>query len=1222
MKKLNLWSHAGFVTALVSLVAISVLLSPPLKSQSFYGSIVGTVTDASGAIVPSANVTITNIGTNETRTDKTDASGAYRFVNLVPANYKVEVTKANFKRFLRSPIPVQVGNTTRVDVDLQVGAATETVEVTTQVPLLQTDSGTLGAEVEGKRVQEMPLNGRNTMNLIALAPGVVPQGSAMGSTTNNQGGGNTSPGGWGNYQVGGGIAGQQAEFVDGVPVNTLGSQNGLSLVPTQDAVQEFNVSSSGTGADFGRYGGGVVNMTTKSGANEFHGSAYEYLRNTALNANSYFNKSAEVQLSEANKPTKFNQNQYGVVFNGPIKKDKAFFLFTWEGFKSRIGYASPATVPTADMINGTIPAVYSHGNLENNIQDPLGHCTITPNGPSGTPTSFTVTDNGSGKCFDPTAALFKQYYALPTPGFSDPANDNYFIDAVIGNNQNQYNGRVDYNLSANQRLFARYTYWNITDIPFNEFPSAKYDVGDGGSLIRTHQAVIGDTYTFSPKTVLDVRLSLMRNQSFGSLADMNVDQAIFGSAFGALSSQELLHVYPTFAFGSGGGPGGPPGGGGGGASSAVHNLYASWANGLNEGYYDNYFLSGNLVRMIGRHSLKIGAEFRLMDAPALGNSGSPSFAFSGNKTNDEWADFLLGYTATGSINSGIWTTDYDYYQAYYLQDTWQASRKLTITGGVRWELPGGQAEKKNMNTVLLPTATDPSTQVTGTLALVASSLYAPRTILEVKHDLFAPNLGFAYRLNSDTVVRGGYGLSWLPPDLTSPGPGSGPSNSPINSSSTSYTNSGSAVNTNTYLYQAFENVNGGKLNALPGRVANFMATIPLVAAQQQSISGWVPTDPYGYTQQWNLSLSRQMKGNWMVEASYAGTKGTHEPALGGTLDQLNPTIVASYGSPAAAYAALEANTSQTTPGGVTQNVTVGRSLQPLPYYSSVTDNAAHWGATTYQAMQLRAEKRFGSGGVLMAGYTWSKMIGDTDTGNGNLEVHASPTTHSSGEGNLQNYWDHKADRSIMSYNTPQRLVVSYVLNLPFGQGQRWANSGGGALSRLASGWAVNGITTFQDGFPININEGAQSAWGDFDGGTIRPDYTPGATGCNGKKTISGSAVKRLGEWFNTACFTEPATFTVPGPGGSSQTKSFGFGNEPRVDGTLRSEGIDNWDLSLLKSTKITERTNFQFRAEFFNIANRVQFAPPVNSNDSQGFGGILAQGNQPRLIQVSGRLTF
>lgn len=290
-------------------------------AQTSYGSINGIVTDNSGAVITGANVTLTNSGTSEKQIIPSDNSGIYRFVNLIPGTYRIDIEKSGFKRLTRGPIQVEVQSAIRIDASLQVGDVNQVVEVTAQTPLLQTEQASLSQVVEGRTVQEMPLNGRNVLNLIGLVPGVVPQGSSTGNPMGNQSGGaTTNPNGWGNYQIGGGMANQSATFIDGAPIN-MSYVNSTVLVPTQDAIQEFRVATNDVSAEFGRFAGGVVNMATRSGTNSFHGGLYEYFRNKNLNANNFFNN-----RSGLGRPA-FTQNQYGANIGGPIIKDKTFFFF-------------------------------------------------------------------------------------------------------------------------------------------------------------------------------------------------------------------------------------------------------------------------------------------------------------------------------------------------------------------------------------------------------------------------------------------------------------------------------------------------------------------------------------------------------------------------------------------------------------------------------------------------------------------------------------------------------------------------------------------------------------------------------------------------------------------------------------------------------------------------------------------------------------------------------
>jgi hypothetical protein len=1202
----------AFATKMLCLLAI-LPFSTQLQAQSFYGSIVGTVTDASGAVVPGATVKVTNAGTNTSQTVQSDGTGKYSFVDLLPATYRVEATKASFKRFVRESVDVAVGSVVRIDLALAVGNVSETVEVSTATPLLQTDSSSLNQEVVGDQVQEMPLNGRNVQNLIALAPGVIPTGSSMGSAELN-GQHHTITGGFNDYEIGGALQGQSGTYVDGVSANVLGG-NTIALIVTQDAIQEFNVATSNAGADFGHYSGGVVNMATKSGTNTLRGSFYEYFRNDDLNANDYFSN-----LAHSNR-VKWDQNQYGAIASGPIKKDKAFLMLSWEEFSLRTGWLNQTYVPTVALQNGvflnqTAPtdpgALTAAGTSSGPICDiepiPVGGVTINGTTFTGTgsyiknlyvPNGGLNTLNGNPTtCGDPLNKVLKTYYPAPN---STLATANFFLVNDLNNNTNQYNGRFDYNIASNQRAFIRYTFWRIGDGAHSEFSDVGYGTGvkwptnDGITVNRTHQAVIGDTVTFNPTTVLDVRVNYMRLFAPNPPQSITVDETQFSPAMTALAPQFSLHELPSFNV------------------SGIHSLYNNWGAISSYQLLTNnaYGLNFSLVKILGRHSLKFGGEDRLLDQTNSGSTGqaagTSSYSNSSFGIGDEWAAFLMGYPTSVSFQTISPVANYNYYQGYYATDTWQAARNLTLTLGLRYELPGGAAERHNKGAVVLPNAVDPYTGITGTETLVAGTLYAGRTGVIPPHNLFAPRLGFAYRVNANTVLRGGYGISYL---FVAQNP-----STPITTASTSFSNSGTIpaqeetvlgcwanlLPTATCINNSV-NIPAG-LNLPIGRSQpNFVVTQNVASAtafKNQSINGPIPYQSFPYTQQWNVDLSHQFKGDWVAEISYSGTKGTNLPAIGRNLNELPDQ----YDSMGAALQTKQACAA--TPGFAANAISAGQCLRPYPYYNNFSDSAKYVGISSFKAVEARTTKRFGRNGVLTANYTWSKNQGDTDTNSGGNEATSTVQGQGGGVGALQDYNNLGAEYAIMSYDVTNRTIISYVLPLPFGKGQKFANSYSGIGSSLVSGWAINGITTFQSGFPLFMSTGNNNLETSFGASTERPNIAPG---CN--KFVGGSSNARVaaGAWFNTSCFTTPANYT--------------FGNAPRVDPNLRTDGQKNFDFAFQKSTALHELSNLEFRAEFFNIMNRVQFAPPNTQQNSGTFGQVVYQVNQPRKIQLSLRLNY
>ena len=1160
----------GFALQLLCLLAI-LHISSPLRAQSFYGSIVGTVTDTSGALVPDATVTVTNIGTDEKQTAQSDAEGKISFVNLVPAKYRVEATKAGFKRFLLGSLAVEVGAVVRLDPALQVGADNQTVQVSADTPLLQTDSSTMSQVVTGDVVQQMPLNGRNVENLVALAPGVIPGGSSAGGTGLNQGTRTAGGAGWGNYQIGGAIQGQSAEYIDGVPNNVLGG-NLIALVPTQDAIQEFSVATSNAGADFGRFAGGVVNMTTKSGANAFHGSVWEYFRNAVLNANDFFSNRNDSPRAQ------WNQNQYGAMASGPIKRDKAFFVFTWEGFSALTGQTTPTNVPTLDMQNGV---------FTNAITDPLGNCNIVHDPSAGT---WTITNLYQGNCGDPLNAILKTYYPAPNASGSS----NWFLTSPITNHQNQYNGRVDYTISPKQRLFGRYTYWSVHDTGHSEFGNkglngATWPTADGHVIVDTHQFVLGDTYTFNPTTVLDARVNYVR-QYFPNFPDStSVDETQFGSAYTTLAPQMSIHVLPAYN------------------ASGIHNLYnLGNFTGYSVNWYNTYGTNVNLIKIIGAHSLKIGAELRLMDSSgtAFDNQGAGQYQYTTKYTGDEWASFLMGYPTQIQFKTISNVAGYNYYQAYYVTDTWQARRNLTLNLGLRYELPGGVAERNNRNAVLLPNAVDPNTGITGTLALTDSPLYSNRNSVVPQHNLFAPRVGFAYRPDANTVIRGGYGISYLPNDISI---GVMPYNSLVNAAGTQVNISGALP---TPLQTSLDGLVATGINQPVGRSdPSFMTQYGSKSTYLgQSIGGPLPYQNYPNVQQWNFAVSHQFKGDWMAEIGYTGLKGTNLPGMsqfgsGRKLDELSSQFYSLGDGLLTVQPCANANG---------ETMTVGQCNRPYPYYNDVQDTAQFYARSNYKSVQAKAEKRFGAAGVVMANYTWSRNYANTDTQNDYLESKAT-LQGGNGTGQIQDYNNLEGEYSLLSYNVTGRAVISYVLNLPFGKGQKFGNSLNGPANALVSGWAVNGITTFQSGFPVFLATASPNLiTSSFGAGLLRPNVVPG---CN--KVIGGSGLSRVnaGGWFNTSCFVYPSSASDP-------TGLVTFGNEPRTDPDIRADGIKNFDFAMQKSTALHESVNLEFRTEFFNIFNRVQFSPPVSTQGAGNFGAVLYQANRPRQIQLSLRVNF
>jgi hypothetical protein len=1157
------------------LLACLAVVSLPALGQTFYGSIVGTVTDTSGAIVPEATVTLTSLGTDEHRTAPTDANGSYQFVNLVPGRYAVDIEKNGFKHFKREPVVVDVESAVRIDAQLQVGNVTQVVEVTVQTPLLQTESASLGTVVEQQTVQELPLNGRNVLNLTALVAGVVPQGQALENPTG------TNIFAWGNYQIGGGMANISASYVDGGTLN-VSHANITALVPTQDAIQEFRVQTNNLGPEFSHFAGGVINLTTKSGTNTFHGGAYEFLRNKSLNARNAFSPNVGAYV----------QNQFGANIGGPIIKDNTFFFFSYEGFRQRYGETFTDYVPTPSERGGDFSALLPAGSTVATCSGatPAPGCIFDPGQFNSSGQFIANSPRIPFQCdgqvniicsgrFDPVAKMMTNLWAMPNANL--PYGD-FTTDTSVGGDNDQINARIDRTAGEKQRIFGRYTYWTNLNLGIDPYGTKVY-VDRGPENFHTQQIVLGDTYMFSPTTVGDFRIAFLRfvyNRVPGS---QGFDLSQYGAGWSSLNSQVQYRNQPIPVV------------------EGFSDYFATTGAGSTIfERNDDYTITPSLTKTVGGHTLKFGADLRrLTDNYTQTQQPSGVFDFdhyftsvnplAAAGTGFGFASFLLGYGDGGGTTTSVMTAGTQYYLGYYAADKFQVTRKLTFDYGLRWDMPTGFSERYDRQTVFIPTATNLLAAPTGlplkgALALVNSPAYPSRYNQDFYWHLFAPRVGIAYRLTNRTVVRSGYGIFYLPNDIASP------YLSPINLSTTPF------LGTLDGSFTPFATLSSpfptGLLQPL-GRSPSF----------QNSVQGLGFTDPLPHTDiayvgQWNLDLERELGQGTLLEIAYAGSKGTHLPAL---YQQLNQLPDQDWSQGFGLFAQVKNPFYGLITSGALAAPTVFAGQLELPYsqFGSMASEPTYNRDSLYNSLQVTFRKQFHSSGTILAAYTYSKTIANTDTISGWLESSLPGNFY----GLAQDSYNLRAERSLASFDVPQRLVLSYVLDLPFGKGKKFLSGVKGASDKAVSGWGINGITTFQSGFPISLFTGG-NYMALFNAGENRPNVVDG---CNVK--LPGSAQSRLLEWFNTACFTYPGLLS--------------YGDMAPSIGNLRADGINNWDFAVFKNTRITERMGLQFRAEFFNLYNRTQFGPPGQVLlIPTTFGVSNSQVNNPRLIQFALRLVY
>ena len=1236
-------------------IATLVSASLPLYGQSTYGSISGSVADTSGAIVTDAKVTLTNLGTAEKRTQSSGSDGLFTFVNLFAGQYRIDVEKQGFKHFVRAGISVEVQQDTHIDAALQVGEVSQVVEVTGETPLLQTESASLGQVVDERKADELPLNGRNIFNLITISPAAVAQGGSGGSPVGQ------NPFSWGNYQIGGSFGNQGAEYLDGQPLN-IGYINLPVIIPTQDSIGEYKVQTNNQGAEWGKFSGGVVNLSTKSGTNSWHGSGYEYFRNAVLNANEYFNKASEIAAGTANTPPPWTQNQYGFQVGGPVVKNKTFFYSSWEQYRQRTGSPFTTTVPAANMITGNFSALCP-GGFTGPTVDGIATCGVAA-GQIYDPYSTDALGNRvpyAGNIIPSTEfstaagiLLAKYYPAANLPG----TVSNYLSAAPAGGNTNEFVARGDQNVGSNTHVFGRFAYYGLTDLPVNP-------LGTGLCLDRCAEKyhakllAIGVNHAFTPTTILDVNLAGSRFVYGRTPILSGFDLTTLGWPSTYNTPASSMRTPPT-----------PE-------TNLPNDVGHTQGNSAIGDHNTQYNVSPQLTMIHGKHTIQVGGQYELgLDNYFQTNIASGAFGFQGNWTSSTptatdgsgfaFADFLLGLALNqgsfaGNQSEGIaqvpaQTKGKQTYRALYAEDTWHVTPRFTASLGLRYELPGTWSEAYNRLTYWDPSATNAT--VTGCNGTAGSpcpgdAMYVgtgPNSTdnnLPLDKKAFSPRLGFVYSLDPKTVVRVGYGVFFIPNYVSF---ANNPDNDVINLAATDFVGS-----TNGYITPA-SNLDG----AFCGFTASgFAAPTPVFAARgpdgfvcnqsgpfgsagilappgrnaAPTLSSFVAANgspglspyygyggegpKYGYVEQWNFDIQRQLPAGFFADVAYAGSHGVHLQQYQTNIDQIGDSFV----TQAAAQYAANPSVTPTIGTLVANNLTspntalnptdtplihAGQYDRPYPEYNGLNLNGYGCCSSNYNSLQATVTRRFQGGGTLLVAYTNAKLMTNTDTLTSWLEGNTG------GVGSVQDWNNLAGERSLSSQDISQRLVISYVLDLPFGHGKAFANSFSGIANGVVSGWGVDGITTFQRGFPIKINwAGTQTALEGAGLGVanIRPDVTPG---CN-EKSGGGS----LTSWFNTSCFAPPP--------------QWGYGTEARVDPVLRGPGINNFDFAIFKRTQIHEKLGIEFRAEFFNLFNHPYFNMPGNGYDGtptgNGFGAITSTvqsgvASPERLVQFALKFVF
>lgn len=1158
------------------------LVTINLIAQVDTASLTGLVSDQSGAAVSGAKVTAVNEATNSQKTTNTTSAGYYTFPSLQIGSYKVSVEKQGF-RVTEATIKMDVGARARLDLSLQVGSVSERLDVTGVAPLLTTQDAMPGAVVDDTTIHGAPLSARNWDDLLGLVPGVQ-------SDRYTEQGGGTAAGRTGGANVHG-VRSLQNNFVlDGVDNNSF-SENVQELTtqiarPSLDAIAEFKVSTNPYSAENGRSPGSLVSVTTKGGTNTFHGSAYEYFRNKVFDARDFFNARAASQAptSPFSKKPAYNQNQFGGIIGGPVIKNKAFFFFNYEGTRIRKQRLYLANVPTANERIGdfSAAAAAANGVTYATMIDRVGDC-VGVNQPF-------PNNQIPASCIDAAAAkilaLVPNANNTPTSGqrnVNNFANGRSLIDDA-----NSYTGRFDWNVNNNNTVFVRYTNTHR----FRFVPGAFGGILDGTSTsaagrltMNALSTSIGWNHIFNPRVVNEFRIGWGRDYSQGVQDPFGLNKEsdfIAGVADNPLYNGGI----PRIALSTRGGT----------QSNTTSNLSGvdNWGSPdfLPKFQYTNQFQWVNTLNWtLGRHQVRLGIDARMpmrnifLDVPALRGR----LSFDGQRTGIGLADFLLGYPQSAELATPSVTDARLWMLSGFFQDDWKLTPKLTVNYGLRYDFstwPYSGADR--ITNIASP---DPSAvNATGTLVCAGSSPPAPcssttfdgRGLVSSDKNNFAPRIGMAYQVTPNTVVRTGYGRFYMlferagsedqmflnPPWLV---------DKSVSASSTSTTVNNMRMDT------------GFNLSLDP-------SSLNLTQIRLRAVN---PNNVQPEVDQWNIGVERQLPAQIVATVEYVGTKGTHLSIL----KNLNQTYFDSQGRACIAVAGASPNCSSLgAPGTGLLPYIEYQNLGPIEYRDNV-------GNSTYHGLEASLQKRFSQGLTFSVAYTWSHSIDQ-----------AMEHLYSGGSNSfLQNEHDLTQQRGNSDFDVRHRLVFSYVYDLPFGNGKRWAHEG--PIGAVVGGWRVSGITTAHTGRPFTIFAGGNSSafqTGGF-GATALADCpsTPVSTGLNDSGGVGPFWFSPTGFSVPTAQSANPATptATVPRLGNCSRNNIYG-------------PGIVNLDFAVNRTFKhFGEGRSLDFRWEAFNLLNTPYFSVPQHDCSSNcatnaTFGRITQLQGDPRSMQFSLRFSF
>jgi hypothetical protein len=1118
--------------------------------QAFQGSLRGRVTDPKDAVVPTAKVTLIGEATSVATSTVTNDQGQYSFPVLDPGSYTLVVEAPGFKKLDQKGIVIVTQTANTQDVKLDIGQVTETIDVTAEAELLNTSEASTGTDIDRQKLEDIPNLGRDPFMLARLSEGVVWTGNPKFDRMEDQSGQSS-------VSIAGGPTQTNNYTLDGVSITD--STNRAVIIPSMEGVEEMKVQANTYDASMGRTGGGVFNATMRSGQNRMHGSLFGIIRETSWLANTYFANEAGIPV--LSQPFK----NYGDSLGGPVRipkvydgRNKTFFFVTTEGYRMFDAATTVDSVPTALERVGNFSQSLStlKNGSQQTIYDPL-----STNLTTGARTPFPNNIIPQSQ-LSPIGLALASYYPLPTQATPYYGAPNASLVVNVQDRADQGIFKLDHEATKWLKLSATYIHYGSTEPSNTFFPNAGTP---NQTIYERHVDGLSSNAvaTLNPSTVLTVRFGQNRFPDF----DPNYSNGFRLTTLGFSPAVDALTPgYPAFP-------------------SISTGEFSSYGGGTTPWtVYHSQSVDVEVAKFVGKHSIKAGFDYRLIADASETATGPSSFGFTSAFTSQTatknvtgtgggLASMLLGDPASGSITKGSFFNDYTHYTAFFIQDDYRLTPKLTINFGFRGEHEPQPEETNNKLTVDANlSAVNPLQASIPSLTLLGQVEYAgvngnPRYAGNPLGIKAGPRFGFAYSMNPKTVFRGGYGVFWIPQSFSA-------------QSAAGYsqvTNITTTINGGYTPYASLANPYPNGLTPISGNSLGGLANIGagITSTENGNRSA-------GYVEQMSLDIQRQVTKNMSVWGGYIGSHTLDQPFTV-ALNQLNPGYFAlgssalskSVANPFFGYAP------NTTALGSASTVSAATLLYNYPEYTSVS-LLTDMGRATYYSFYGKGQWRAKYGLTLNATYTWSR----------NMALSA-PQNY---DGNIVAQGWARA-----STDTPNSYSMSVTYALPFGKGQMFMKNTNKAMDFLLGGWSVDGQQLIHSGVPIAVTQtnGMSSTCNGCG------QY---ATATGQSALTSGSVDSRLNDWVNIGAFT--------------QTPAYSFGNvSPRIN--VYSPSLFNIDASLHKTVTFKEYYHVQFRAEALNLTNTVLFAAPTTNVSSPGtFGVITSQTNFPRLFQISVRITF